>query len=158
MELSPEDLQRFALAVRQLTYAVERCRSRYATQLGVGPVEVTALSHLFFDGPITPRELGTRIGLTTGSVTALVDRTEAAGFTVRNPNPDDRRSVFVTLTPTGRQAMEQLSAGNDNIVTYCMNTVYADRRAGDTAAKIDELIEVFTSIISGLDATPPIVS
>ncbi|GLU49739.1 MarR family winged helix-turn-helix transcriptional regulator [Nocardiopsis ansamitocini] len=39
---------------------------------------------------------------TTGGVTRLVDRMEAAGLVVREPSPSDRRSVLARLTPEGK--------------------------------------------------------
>ena len=46
-------------------------------------------------GPITAGELGRRVGLTTGSVTALVDRLESAGYVKRERHPKDRRSIMI---------------------------------------------------------------
>src|SRR3954447_21779309 len=41
--------------------------------------------------------------LTTGGVTRLVDRMEAAGLVARDENPEDRRGRLVRLTPLGEQ-------------------------------------------------------
>jgi DNA-binding MarR family transcriptional regulator len=38
-------------------------------------------------------------GLTTGGVTAALDRLEKAGYIRRQPNPGDRRSVLVRAIP-----------------------------------------------------------
>ena len=37
----------------------------------------------------------------------MLDRLEAAGFVRREPNPDDRRSVIVTLTDRGDAALAE---------------------------------------------------
>lgn len=42
----------------------------------------------------------------------LVDRCEAADLLVRNPDPDDRRQLRVTLTDRGRELLEHLSTRN----------------------------------------------
>lgn len=49
---------------------------------------------------LTAGELGTSVGLTTGSVTALVDRLVARDFLVRTPDEADGRRVVVRLTET----------------------------------------------------------
>ena len=36
----------------------------------------------------------------------MVDRLEAKGFMVRKPNPTDRRSVLLHLSPEGTEAMQ----------------------------------------------------
>jgi DNA-binding MarR family transcriptional regulator len=40
-----------------------------------------------------------RSGLTTGAVTAVIDRLEAAGYVRREPDPADRRRVIVRPVP-----------------------------------------------------------
>src|SRR6266545_2986227 len=57
--------------------------------------DLYALNILELAGPMTPGELGTRTGLTTGPTTRLVDRLEAAGYVRRAPDPGDRRKVIV---------------------------------------------------------------
>jgi DNA-binding MarR family transcriptional regulator len=47
--------------------------------------------------------LASELNVTTGSVTALVDRMERAGYFVRRHDPKDRRKVLVDLTATGRE-------------------------------------------------------
>lgn len=45
------------------------------------------------------------LSLTTGGVSKLVDSIEAAGYCRRRPNPDDRRSSIIELTPTGKRLL-----------------------------------------------------
>lgn len=49
--------------------------------------------------PCTPKRLGEHLGISTSSTTSLLDRLEASGFLTRVPNPTDRRSSYVQLTP-----------------------------------------------------------
>lgn len=44
--------------------------------------------------------------LTSGGMTGQADRLANAGLIVRRPDPDDRRTVLVSLTPEGRGAAE----------------------------------------------------
>jgi DNA-binding MarR family transcriptional regulator len=95
-----------SLAIRDLVLGWERYREAVADDLGIGPSEVVALGLLYQGGPHTPSDIGQRLNLTSGSVTALLDRLEGAAFVARTPNPDDRRSLLATLTPAGRHAMQ----------------------------------------------------
>lgn len=45
--------------------------------------------------------------LTSGGMTGQADRLANAGLVVRRPDPDDRRTVLVTLTPEGRGLAER---------------------------------------------------
>lgn len=88
-------------ALRRFSQERERMRSALARTLGVATADLEALTHLQSDGALTQREIGSRLMLTSGAVTTLVDRLARAGWVQRRPNPDDRRSVLVELTPEG---------------------------------------------------------
>ncbi|HBY82473.1 MULTISPECIES: MarR family winged helix-turn-helix transcriptional regulator [Staphylococcus] len=68
---------------------------KIAEQLDVYNHDWTTIDMLSETGPITAGELGRRVGLTTGSVTALVDRLERAGYVKRERHPKDRRSIMI---------------------------------------------------------------
>ncbi len=58
-----------------------------------------ALEHLSTEeSGLGPSELARRLQMTTGAVTALVDRLEASGHALRSRHPSDRRRVVVTRT------------------------------------------------------------
>jgi DNA-binding MarR family transcriptional regulator len=62
-------------------------------------------------GPANPTELAHASLITSGAMTARLDRLAAAGLVDRGVDPDDRRGVRVQLTHTGVQkADEALSA------------------------------------------------
>jgi DNA-binding MarR family transcriptional regulator len=85
--------------------AVLRAEHRHAAFLGpamdLGLNEVMALYHLANE-PLTAGALHDRVGLSTGSVTALVDRLAEHGLVQRQPHPTDRRAIVIDLTEAGR--------------------------------------------------------
>jgi DNA-binding MarR family transcriptional regulator len=56
------------------------------------------------------KELAVRMGVTTGALTVLVNRLVESGYVQRRHDPDDRRSIRVMLTESGR---EHFSAHHD---------------------------------------------
>ncbi|MCZ2403443.1 MarR family transcriptional regulator [Paenarthrobacter sp. Z7-10] len=54
---------------------------------------------------LTPKQLAHELHLTAGSITTMSDRLESSGFLVRKPNPADRRSLLLQLTPAGTCAI-----------------------------------------------------
>ncbi len=80
-----------------------------ARRTGLGLSEMTALEHLQQAGGegLTPTQLGRRLSLSSGAVTALVDRMERAGQVERRPNPSDRRSSVVRTLPSGLAAARE---------------------------------------------------
>jgi DNA-binding MarR family transcriptional regulator len=83
---------------RELWEAMERFDEAAGRTLGVGRTDLRALNLLEF-GPLTAGEIGERLGLTSGSVTALIDRLARAGFVSRWHPENDRRRVVVELAP-----------------------------------------------------------
>ncbi len=54
-------------------------------------------------GQLRMKELAEKMGITTGALTVMVDRLVRAGLVARQPNPEDRRSIRVALTPEGEK-------------------------------------------------------
>src|SRR3712207_8882542 len=82
-----------------------------ARRTGLGLSEMSALEHLqHAHGGLTPTELGKRLSLSSGAITALVDRLERTGHVERRPHPTDRRRSVVLPVPEGlEEAARQLS-------------------------------------------------
>ena len=55
---------------------------------------------------LTPTELARHRMMTSGGMTAALDRLERKGFIVRVPNPADRRGSLVRLTDAGRAVID----------------------------------------------------
>jgi DNA-binding MarR family transcriptional regulator len=87
--------------LRRVDLAGQYQRAARARQTGVHQVELAALEHLSATGGLTPGELGHRLGLTSGGVTALAGRLIDAGHVERAPHPRDRRMRILTTTPQG---------------------------------------------------------
>ncbi|TVS99468.1 MarR family transcriptional regulator [Amycolatopsis bartoniae] len=51
-------------------------------------------------------DIATALGITVGGTSQAVDRLEKRGLCARRPNPDDRRSSLVELTPEGQELLE----------------------------------------------------
>lgn len=58
-----------------------------------------------YEGRARVQELSDDIGITVGAASKLVDRLERDGLVERHPNPANRRSSLIALTPTGRRAL-----------------------------------------------------
>lgn len=59
-------------------------------------------------GRMSPSELGDRLIVTRATVTGLLDSLERRGFVRRTPNPADRRSLLVEITPAGLDVLQEL--------------------------------------------------
>jgi len=85
-------------ATRRLDIAMSRLMVAFSRAVGISVPEMLALEHLDAVGGLGPSELARRLQMTTGAVTALVDRLETSGHALRAPHPSDRRRVVITRT------------------------------------------------------------
>jgi DNA-binding MarR family transcriptional regulator len=67
--------------------------------LGINRTDARCLDILDQHGSMSAGDLAEASRLSTGAITAVIDRLERAGYAQRVPDPSDRRRVLVELTP-----------------------------------------------------------
>ncbi|RKR73497.1 MarR family winged helix-turn-helix transcriptional regulator [Frondihabitans australicus] len=136
---APADLVgAFGEAIRRYQAAVDDFDRAVAAALGINQTDgrcVELLMFEFADGA-TPAQLGAALGLTSGSVTTMVDRLVAAGHVVRTPHPSDARRVLVTTT---KSLQEHAWALHEPIVRRG-----AELLARYSPAELSTMIDFFT--------------
>jgi DNA-binding MarR family transcriptional regulator len=69
---------------------------------------------------VHPNVLTAATLITSGAMTARVDRLVRAGYVQRTPDPDDRRAVLIRLTATGekmaKRALDEVLAADDEFL------------------------------------------
>jgi DNA-binding MarR family transcriptional regulator len=91
--------------------AVEARAEGALAEVGLSLAKLGALRHLVLAAePLTLSQLAERHCCGKSNVTQLVDRLEADGLVARVSDPEDRRTIRATVTPTGRLAYERASA------------------------------------------------
>ena len=89
----------FLLAVRRNGSIIQLLGQVAAERIGINVTDLNCLNIVALTGPMTAGELARQTGLTTASITAVLDRLEQGGFVRRERDPKDRRRVIVTLNP-----------------------------------------------------------
>ena len=69
--------------------------------------EVLVLLSFSRRGALPLGKIGERLQVHATSVTPLVKRLEGAGLIQRTPHPEDGRAVLASITPEGRQVLQQ---------------------------------------------------
>lgn len=106
----PREVAALAIALGQVDAAHRRLRTRVAHRLGIPVTDLTALVVIAdAAASATPKHLAAELGITTGSVTNLIDRLVDAGLVRRAPKAGDRRSILVELTSAGESTIETVS-------------------------------------------------
>jgi DNA-binding MarR family transcriptional regulator len=94
----PELIGELLAAVRANQNATDQMDDAAARGMGVNRTDARCLDLVEQFGPITAGRLAEGAGLTTGAVTAVIDRLVAKGYLRRVPDPADRRRVMVEIT------------------------------------------------------------
>ena len=92
------------LALRRYGLENDRFDASVARAHGVSLAEMKAIDHIQAEGELTPRQLGERLSLSSGAVTAVIDRLERGGWVERSPHPSDRRSIVVRMSDQSLEA------------------------------------------------------
>ncbi|HTZ60131.1 MAG TPA: MarR family transcriptional regulator [Acidobacteriaceae bacterium] len=101
LELPPPvtTADRIVLEIRKFLAAGIFFNAEAAEKAGLGLTDMQMLHMLQLYGPSTPSLLAKWTGLSSGGVTVALDRLEKGGYVRRAPNPEDRRSLLITLVP-----------------------------------------------------------
>jgi DNA-binding MarR family transcriptional regulator len=130
------------LAVR-LRLVIARTARRLRQQAGeeLSPSQATALATIDRHGPLTPSELAVRERIQRPTATRLIARLEEARLVDRTPDPLDRRSCVVSLTPAGGELLGRVRTRKDAYLARRLRDLDADERATlDRAAAILERV------------------
>lgn len=142
-----ESVARLAVTLHRLDEAHRRYRVRAARSVGIGATELSALLAVSDSPGISPGALSRDLVLSTGTVTAVVDRLETSGHVTRVGRPGDRRSVHLELTDHGTATMATLrgayrtvlaSTGTDEAVSGALTQLTRITVALDAAAAADD--------------------
>src|ERR1700754_4516547 len=98
------------LVLWKASRAVEEQAQRSIARFGMVMSDFGVLEALLHRGPLNPKQLGAKVLLTSGSVTAAVDRLAARGLVRREEDAQDRRACIVQLTAAGRRLIERAFA------------------------------------------------
>ena len=96
-------LEQVASEVTEFQDAVNAVDQAVADHLGINRTDLACLLVLLQRGPMTAGAIAQACALTSGSVTAVLDRMERAGYLRRTTDPSDRRRVLAEPTPLAVQ-------------------------------------------------------
>ena len=97
-----------ALAARLHQNAYDRFEDAAAEYFGVNRTAMRCMDVLERAGRLTAGEIARQTGLTSGAVTALLDRLERAGYVRRLRDATDRRRILVELTELAHRGAAEI--------------------------------------------------
>ncbi|HTU38850.1 MAG TPA: MarR family winged helix-turn-helix transcriptional regulator [Acidimicrobiales bacterium] len=85
-------------------------------------------------------DIANELVITTGGASKLVDRIEENGFCRRRPNPNDRRSSLVQLTPAGRKLLVKARAVVDDELENRLGGAVSARALEEFGSTLGQLL------------------
>jgi DNA-binding MarR family transcriptional regulator len=100
---------RVIVLAQHLEESVESALAKHNLTLGQFDILAT-LRRKGTRGGLTPSQLLESVLLSSGGMTARLDKLEAAGLIIRTPDADDRRMVVIELTLKGKRVIDAATA------------------------------------------------
>ncbi len=82
-------------------------------------------------GKLGLSELASSVVLSPSGLSKLLDRMETSGLIRRNPDPNDARSTFATITPEGRSLVRKARKSHHQLLQQRFGDVLDDRDVAD---------------------------
>jgi len=96
-------IESLSLAMRKVIVETVLLFDLLAERIGINATDMQCLNILDYEGPVPAGRLAELTGLTTGAITAAIDRLERAGYVQRVRDPHDRRRVVIEPMPQEEQ-------------------------------------------------------
>ena len=134
--------------------AEEAMRRRTRDSMHMGTTDLQALRFLIKAQSeqriVSGRNLADHLGMTSASVTALLDRLTTSGHVQRTPHPTNRRSNMITATPGSDDEVRQtLGAMHARMIDAAKALSPAD------AALVQGFLEAMTAAVDSVDLVGP---
>jgi len=148
----PERMTGPALVLALLEYrsAEEAMRRRTGDSMKMAAMDLQALRFLLKaqreNRLVSGRELGDHLGITSASITALLDRLTKSGHVHRVRDPANRRSNMVTATPGADEEVRQtLGAMHSRMISAARGL------SPDEADIVRDFFATMTELVDGVD-------
>lgn len=141
------------VALLEYRAAEEAMRRRTGNLMRMGATDLQALRFLLKaqgdNRIVSGRDLGDHLGMTSASVTGLLDRLTKSGHVQRSPHPTSRRSNMITATPgSDTEVRETLGRMHDRMIEVARGLPASDARV------VAGFFAKLTNTVDGIDVAP----
>ncbi len=107
MDRTKESLNLF-IAIMRTNNSLSQIARADASTIGLNVTEFAVLELLYNRGEQPIQRIGERILIASSSTTYVVDKLCSKGLIERRPDLKDRRVTYATITPAGKEVMDNL--------------------------------------------------
>ena len=103
--------------LRQIIRSTDMQEKEISRSTGLTLPQLMTMQTLRLSAPITTGELAKEISLTQATVTSILDRLEKKDLIQRERGTDDKRKVWISLTPQGVELMKGAPTTQQDLFT-----------------------------------------
>jgi DNA-binding MarR family transcriptional regulator len=134
------DLRRLLSDVGRVhAHLVAAANARLRNDLDLSVILVESMTVIADVEGCRTHDLAAGLGMTSGGASKLVDRLSAMGYCQRHPNPGDRRSSLLALTPAGRRRLAQAGQALNEELERLLGTVLSEAQITELAGTLRAL-------------------
>lgn len=126
---SDADFRKLIYGIFTMTVNFDRIRESMAAALGLSGIQyhiMMVVAELSVETSVTVSAVAERLHTSGAYVTMETKKLMRRGFLDKRPNPDDGRSVIITLTDEGRAAIEAFAPFQQEINSELFGAIDAD--------------------------------
>jgi DNA-binding MarR family transcriptional regulator len=140
--MDPTDSHETAARLRRAVTRLNR-RLRASALGGISPAQASLLASVENLGSPTLGDLAAAEQIQPPSVTRLVHAMEESGLVVCAPDPDDRRSTRIRLTPVGRRELTSIRHRKTEFLEQTLLTLSSvdQRRAQELVTLLEYFVD-----------------
>ena len=117
-EYQPDSMPEIFQLIERVEKKLTRIQRETIKETGLTPPQYVVMTLLWEQDGRPFKELAAAVQCTRATMTGIVDTLEKKNLVARAPNPDDRRSLLVTLTPQGA-SLQRSTPTLDRIFHSC---------------------------------------
>jgi DNA-binding MarR family transcriptional regulator len=137
-----EALEKTDWLFRKMVRRFVKERDRISVE-GISLPGMLILHKIIREGEQRLGDLAEQLDFTSGAITALTDKLEKKGLTIRRRKEDDRRTVLLDITASGRE----MFARNSNIGARCITLLFE----GFTTEELEQQSRFYERVIANLE-------
>ncbi|KJS32534.1 MAG: hypothetical protein VR64_06380 [Desulfatitalea sp. BRH_c12] len=127
------------LALRKACRLVEKVGRKCIRDTGLGLSDFAILETLLREGPSPINQIGERVHLTSGAMTAAIDRLEKIRYVKRIRDTEDGRCCYVALTKPGQGYIEAAHVEYEHNLESVANALSTDEQ--------EELVRLLEKVV-----------
>ncbi|OYD06818.1 MarR family winged helix-turn-helix transcriptional regulator [Paludifilum halophilum] len=145
-----ERIDELIFLLRRSTRALKQRAFQELKKYDLTVPQSAILRTLGFEGRQSLADLSEKAGMTTSSVSGIVDRLEHSELVQRQRDDKDRRVVWIDLTPKGRELVDRVPALN----TESFKNILRQMDPEDAELLVIQLRKFLQVLEEGADSSP----